>query len=331
MKNIVVFGGNGFIGHHLARRLKSMGHWVRTVDINEYQFGSINYTDDYVIGDLRNRDVVYENLLKEGNPVDELYVLSSWMGGAGVIFTGEFDDEILYNSLMIDLNCAKAASELGIKVFWSGSACCYNADVQQDPNNIGLKEFRDDYPANPDSDYGFGKLTSERIYQAFRRNKGLNVRMCRFHNVFGIEGSWDNGKEKFPAAITRKVCEAENGGEVEIWGTGEQTRSFIYVDEAIDGVLKLMDSEYYYPVNIGSDYMISINDLAKMVINISGKNLTIKNVPSNAIGVRGRNSDNTLCEEVLGWKPSRPLMEGMEKLYKWVEQQVNLKNQSERV
>jgi GDP-D-mannose 3', 5'-epimerase len=321
-KTATVFGGNGFIGHHLARRLKQVGYWVRTVDINEYTFGDIDYTDDYVIGDLRDKNVVKENLLKDGKPVDELYVLSSWMGGAGVIFTGEFDDEIMYNSLTIDLNSAKYSSELGVgKVFFSSSACCYNADLQQDPDNVGLKET-DDYPANPDSDYGFAKLTSERVYQAFHRNKGLNIRICRFHNVYGTEGSWNNNKEKFPAAITRKVCEAVDGGEVEIWGTGNQTRSFIYVDEAVDGVLRLMESGHKTPINIGSSEMISVNDLAKMVIDISGKKLTIKNVSSNAIGVQGRNSDNTLIKEVLGWSPSQPLRTGMEKLYSWINKQV---------
>ena len=323
MKNVVVFGGNGFIGHHLARRLKKEGNWVRTVDINEYTFGDIDYTDDYVIGDLRERDVVIKNLSKEGKPVDELYVLSSWMGGAGVIFTGKFDDEIMYNSLTIDLNSAKYASELGVgKVFFSSSACAYNADLQQDANNMGLKESCA-YPANPDSDYGFAKLTSERVYQAFNRNKGLDIRIARFHNVFGQEGSWNNNKEKFPAAVTRKVCEAKDGSSIEIWGTGNQTRSFIYIDEAVDGVLRLMDSNYIKPINIGSSEMISVNDLAKMVIEISGKNLTIKNVESNAIGVMGRNSDNTLIKEVLGWTPTQPLRKGMESLYSWINKQVS--------
>lgn len=323
MKNVVVFGGNGFIGHHLARRLKKEGNWVRTVDINEYTFGDIDYTDDYVIGDLRERDVVIKNLSKEGKPVDELYVLSSWMGGAGVIFTGKFDDEIMYNSLTIDLNSAKYASELGVgKVFFSSSACAYNADLQQDANNMGLKESCA-YPANPDSDYGFAKLTSERVYQAFNRNKGLDIRIARFHNVFGQEGSWNNNKEKFPAAVTRKVCEAKDGSSIEIWGTGNQTRSFIYIDEAVDGVLRLMDSNYIKPINIGSSEMISVNDLAKMVIEISGKNLTIKNVESNAIGVMGRNSDNTLIKEVLYWTPTQPLRKGMESLYSWINKQVS--------
>lgn len=325
MKNITVFGGNGFIGHHLARRLKKEGNWVRTVDINEYEHGLVDYTDDYVIGDLRDKETVKNNLLKDGKPVDELYVLSSWMGGAGVIFTGEFDDEIMYNSLTIDLNSAKYASELGVgKVFFSSSACCYNADLQKEADNCGLKET-DDYPANPDSDYGFAKLTSERVYQAFHRNKGLNIRICRFHNVFGEEGSWQNGKEKFPAAISRKIAESVDGGEIEIWGTGNQTRSFIYVDEAIDGVLRLMESDYTKPINIGSSEMISVNDLAKMVMDISGKKLSIKNVSSNAIGVQGRNSDNTLCQQVLNWSPSQPLKTGMKKLYSWINQQITQK------
>ncbi len=323
MKNVVVFGGNGFIGHHLARRLKKEGNWVRTVDINQYTFGDIDYTDDYIIGDLREKDVIIKNLLKEGKPIDELYVLSSWMGGAGVIFTGKFDDEIMYNSLTIDLNSAKYASELGVgKVFFSSSACAYNADLQQDANNMGLKESCA-YPANPDSDYGFAKLTSERVYQAFNRNKNLNIRIARFHNVFGQEGSWNNDKEKFPAAVTRKVCEAKDGDSIEIWGTGNQTRSFIYIDEAVDGVLKLMESDYTKPINIGSSEMISVNDLAKMVIEISGKNLTIKNVESNAIGVMGRNSDNTLIKEVLDWTPTQPLRKGMESLYSWINKQVS--------
>lgn len=327
MKTAVVFGGNGFIGHHIARRLKKEGNWVRVVDINEYPFGEKDYADEYVIADLRIKENIIENLFdKDGNVVQELYVLSSWMGGAGVVFTKKFDDEILYNSLTIDLNAAKYAAMLKVgKMFWSGSACCYNADLQTDPNNPGLKEFVHDYPANPDSDYGFGKLTSERIYQAFKRNKGLNIRMCRFHNVFGEEGSWNNDKEKFPAAICRKVAMAKDGDEIEVWGTGKQTRSFLYISEAVDGVMKLMHSDYTMPVNIGSDEMISVNDLAKMVIEISGKRLTIKNVESDAIGVMGRNSDNALCNEVLKWKPVQPLRVGMEKLYHWINQQVNAK------
>lgn len=325
MKTACIFGGNGFIGHHIARRLKNEGYWVRTVDINPYEHGKMDYADDYVVADLRIKESIIENLFdKEGNVVQELFVLSSWMGGAGVIFTGKFDEEILYNSLSIDLNAAKYAALLKVgKMFWSGSACCYNADLQTDPNNPGLKEFVHDYPANPDSDYGFGKLTSERIYQAFKRNKGLNIRMCRFHNVFGEEGSWENGKEKFPAAICRKVAMASDGDEIEVWGTGKQTRSFLYISEAVDGVMRLMNSDYTMPLNIGSSEMISVNDLARMVIDISGKNLTIKNVESDAIGVMGRNSDNTLIKEVLGWEPVQPLRVGMEKLYSWINKQVN--------
>ena len=323
MKTATVFGGNGFIGHHIARELKRRGYWVRTVDINEYTFGDIDYTDDYVIGDLRDEGVVTQALLKKGNPIDELYVLASWMGGAGVIFSGEFDDEIMYNSLSIDLNSAKCATNIGVKkVFWSSSACCYNADLQLDPNNTGLKEY-DAYPANPDSDYGFAKLTSERIYQAFHRNKGLDVKIARFHNIFGEEGSWNNNKEKFPAAICRKVAMANDGDEIEVWGDGLQTRTFLYVHTCVDGVMKLMSSNCVAtPVNIGSSEIISINDLTKMVIGFSGKNLKIKNVESNALGVRGRSSNNDFVYEKIGWKPDSRLADGMLKLFNWVNQQV---------
>lgn len=325
-KTAVVYGGSGFIGHHMARRLKRNGYFVRTVDINEYEHGEIDYTDDYVIGDLRDQKVSCENLVDlNSKPFDELYVFSSWMGGAGVIFTGEYDDEIMYNSLLIDLNVVKCATEIGVgKVFWSSSACAYNADLQRDVNNTGLKES-DAYPANPDSDYGFAKLTSERIYQAFKRNKGLNIRIARFHNIFGIESAWNNKKEKFPAAICRKVSEAHDGESIEVWGDGKQTRSFLCVNEAINGVQRLMASNYDFPLNIGSSEMISMNDLAKMVIEISGKNLTIKNVESDALGVRGRRSDNTLCQSILNWSPRQNFKKEIESLYWWVNAQV-LKN-----
>lgn len=323
MKTAVVLGGNGFIGHHLARSLRQDGYWVRTVDINQYQYGEIDYTDDYVIGDCRIKEVVYSALLKNGKSVDEVYVMASWMGGAGVIFTGKYDDEILYNALSIDLNVAKIAAELKVgKIFFSGSACCYNYKHQLDCDNAGLTEDMD-YDANPDSDYGFGKLASERIYQAFYRNKGLNVRMGRFHNVCGIEGAWDNGKEKFPAACCRKVAECKDGGSIEIWGDGLQTRSFISVNEAIIGVKKLMESDYCYPVNIGSSEIISMNDFAKMVIELSGKDITIVNVESDALGVRGRTSNNSLMYNVTGWKPSMKLSEHIPALYDWVKSKVD--------
>lgn len=323
-KTAAVYGGNGFIGHHVARRLRKEGYWVRTVDINPYTFGEIDYTDDYVIADLRVKENVFENMLVDGKPVDELYVLSSWMGGAGVIFTGKYDDEILYNSLTIDLNCAKYAAKLGVKkLFWSSSACCYNATMQNEGGIVYLKETVHDFPAWPDSDYGFGKLTSEKIYQAFHRNKGLNIRIARFHNIYGEEGSWNNNKEKFPAAICRKVSEAKDGDEIEIWGTGEQIRSFLYINECVDGIIRLMESDFKDPINIGSSMAITINDLAKMVIGFSGKNLKIKNIQSDAIGVLARSSDNELCKKVLGWTPDENLEYGMKQLFNWVNKMVN--------
>jgi GDP-D-mannose 3',5'-epimerase len=322
-KTAVILGGNGFIGHHLARSLRNDGYWVRTVDILEYNYGAIDFTDDYVIGDCRIKETVYSALLKGGKSVDEVYVMASWMGGAGVIFTGRHDDEILYNALSIDLNVAKISSELNVgKVFFSGSACCYNQKYQLDVDNNGLTEDMA-YDANPDSDYGFGKLASERIYQAFHRNKGLNIRIGRFHNVCGIEGAWNNGKEKFPAACCRKVCEAHNGDDIEIWGDGLQTRSFISVSEAIVGVKKLMESDFTSPVNIGSEEIVSINDFTKMVIEISGKKLSIKNIKSDALGVRGRKSNNDLMFSVTGWRPSIKLKEHIPNLYNWVNKQVS--------
>ena len=247
------------------------------------------------------------------------------MGGAGWVFVGENDADIVHNSALINLNVAYWAAKNKVgKLFFSSSACAYPQEIQTEEDNKGLKES-DAYPAHPDSPYGFEKLFSEVVYECFHRNKGLDIRMARFHNIFGEDGTWEGGREKAPAAMCRKVAQAKDGDEIEIWGDGLQTRSFLYIDECIEGVMRLMDSDYTEPINIGSDEMISINDLAKMVIEISGKNLTIKNVPSNAIGVRGRNSDNTLIEQVLNWRPSQPLVIGIEWLYSWIEKQVTAK------
>jgi len=320
MKQALVCGGGGFIGHHLARKLKSLGYWVRSVDLKYPEFSPKDEVDDFVIGDLRDPEVWQKILDRD---FDEVYQLAADMGGAGFVFTGENDADIMHNSALINLNCLYYLKEKNFKgkVFYSSSACIYPEYKQTDPNNPGLKE-EDAYPAGPDSEYGWEKLFSERMYLAFHRNYGINVRIARFHNIFGPEGTYKGGREKAPAALCRKVAEAPNGGEIEIWGDGEQTRSFLYIDECLEGVLRLMDSDFLGPVNIGSDEMISINNLAKMIMEIAGKNLTIKHIPG-PLGVRGRNSDNTLIKEKLGWAPSKPLREGIEKTYHWILKQVS--------
>jgi nucleoside-diphosphate-sugar epimerase len=319
MKQALVCGGGGFIGHHLARKLKSLGYWVRSVDLKYPEFSPKEEVDDFVIGDLRDSEVWQKILDRD---FDEVYQLAADMGGAGFVFTGENDADIMHNSALINLNCLYYLKEKKFKgkVFYSSSACVYPEYKQTDPNNPGLKE-EDAYPAGPDSEYGWEKLFSERMYFAFHRNYGINVRVARFHNIFGPEGTYEGGREKAPAALCRKVALAPNGGEIEIWGDGEQTRSFLYIDECLEGVLRLMNSDFLGPVNIGSDEMISINNLAKMIMEIAGKNLKIKHIPG-PLGVRGRNSDNTLIKEKLGWAPSKPLREGIEKTYHWIESEL---------
>ncbi len=316
MKKALVCGAGGFIGHHLVRRLKNEGYWVRGVDLKYPEYSPKDEADDFVIGDLRDPNV-WEKILDQD--FDEVYQLAADMGGAGFVFTGENDADIMHNSALINLNCLYYLKEKGFKgkVFYSSSACVYPEYRQMDPNNPGLKES-DAYPAQPDSEYGWEKLFSERMYLAFNRNYGINVRIARFHNVYGPEGIYEGGREKAPAALCRKVALAPDGGEIEIWGDGEQTRSFLYIDDALEGVRKLIDSDFLGPVNIGSEELISINNLAKMIMEISGKNLSIKHI-SGPLGVRGRNSDNTLIKEKLGWVPSKPLREGIEKTYRWIE------------
>lgn len=245
------------------------------------------------------------------------------MGGAGYIFTGDNDANIMSNSAAININLCRLMHEINFKgkIFYSSSACVYPEHLQTDIQNNGLKES-DAYPANPDSNYGWEKIFSERLYMAYAKNYGLDVRIARFHNVFGEYSTYEGGKEKAPAAVCRKVAEAANGGSIEIWGSGQQTRSFLYIDECLEGVDLLMKSNYKGPLNIGSSESISINGLAQMVIDISGKNLSINNVQSNAIGVNGRNSDNNLIQQVLGWRPTQPLSIGMEMLYSWVSNQL---------
>ena len=341
MKTALVLGAGGFIGSHLVKRLKEEGFWVRGVDLKRPEFEP-TVADDFILGDLRDPRVVKNVFLLESNtgehPLeysytsprpfvkhmqwDEVYQLAADMGGAGYIFTGENDANVMHNSAMINLNVAKEAVEQKAKrVFYSSSACMYPEHNQLDPENPNCEESSA-YPANPDSEYGWEKLFSERMFLAFARNYGLQVRIARFHNIFGPQGTWKGGKEKAPAAMCRKVAETPDRGEIEVWGDGLQTRSFLYIDECINGVLRLTRSDFEGPVNIGSEEIITINDLAKMAIEISGKNITIKNIPGPT-GVRGRNSDNKLIQEKLDWVPNYPLIVGMENTFNWINKQVN--------
>jgi nucleoside-diphosphate-sugar epimerase len=316
-RQALVCGAGGFIGSHLVKRLEAEGFWVRGVDLKYPEF-SETWADDFAIGDLRN-PVICRNVTDRA--FDEVYQLAADMGGAGFIFTGEHDSEIMHNSAMINLNMVDTCSKIGVrKIFYSSSACIYPEYNQMDPNNPKCSE-ESVYPAAPDSEYGWEKLFSERMYLAYCRNNGLEVHIARFHNVFGPEGTWRGGREKAPAAFCRKTAEAKNEGEIEMWGDGKQTRSFLYIDECLEGMRRLMDSDFAGPVNIGSEEMITINGLAEMIMNISGKNLSIKHI-KGPLGVRGRNSDNNLIGEKLGWKPTRPLREGMEKTYQWIEERV---------
>jgi GDP-D-mannose 3',5'-epimerase len=317
MKKALVLGGGGFIGSHLVKRLKRDGYWVRAVDLKYPEF-SETHADDFIQGDLRLQslcDRVFDQRF------DEVYQLAADMGGAGYIFTGEHDADVMHNSALINLNVVERCHKTGVgKVFYSSSACIYPEYNQMDPDNPKCSEDSA-YPAAPDSEYGWEKLFSERLYLSYMRNHGLQVRVGRFHNIYGPEGSWNNGKEKAPAAICRKVAEAQNGGSIDIWGDGKQTRSFLYVDECVEAVLRFMKSDFRGPVNIGSEEMIAINDLARMVIHISGKNIAINNI-AGPLGVRGRNSDNNVFREKIGWESTETLSEGMEKTYNWIAEQV---------
>jgi nucleoside-diphosphate-sugar epimerase len=318
MKNALVCGGGGFIGGHLRKRLKKEGYWVRGVDIKEHEFAE-SAADEFMLADLRDASS-WEHVL-DGMRFDEVYQLAADMGGAGFVFTGENDADIMHNSAMINLHMVHYGWKKRVKrIFYSSSACMYPAYNQEDPKNPKCAESTA-YPAAPDSEYGWEKLFSERLYAAFARNHDLDIRVARFHNIFGPEGTWNGGREKAPAAICRKVAMAADGEEVEIWGDGEQTRSFLYIDECVEGVRRLMDSSFPGPVNIGSEEMVTINELAHMVMDISGKRLTLKHV-TGPTGVRGRNSDNALIRARLNWSPSMPLRRGLEQTYEWISCQV---------
>ena len=316
MKRVIVAGGGGFIGSHLVKRLKSEGFWVRSVDLKKPEFAE-THADEFIVGDLRDPYFVKEVV----GGIEYVYQLAADMGGAGYIFTGEHDSDVLHNSAMINLNMLDAGVHAGVKrFFYSSSACIYPERNQLDPDNPHCEEASA-YPAAPDSEYGWEKLFSERLYFAFSRNHNVDVRVARFHNIFGPEGTWMGGREKAPAAMCRKIAEAPDGGSIEIWGDGLQTRSFLYVDECVEGVRRLMDSEFTGPINIGSDEMITINRLAEIVMSVAGKKLSLNHI-KGPLGVRGRNSDNHLIKEKLGWSPSRPVEEGLAKTYSWIADEV---------
>jgi GDP-D-mannose 3', 5'-epimerase len=313
---VLVCGAGGFIGGHLVKRLKREGFWVRAVDLKRHEF-SPSPADEFIVGDLRDPGVVRDVVCG----IDVVYQLAADMGGAGYIFTGEHDAAVMHNSATINLNMLEFGTRAGIrKYFYSSSACIYPAYNQTDPDNPNCAEDSA-YPAAPDSEYGWEKLFSERLYGAYSRNHGIEVHVARFHNIFGPEGTWRGGREKAPAAICRKVAETPDGGEMEIWGDGMQTRSFLYIDECVEGIRRLMESDCPGPLNIGSDEMVTINQLAAIAMRIAGKKLRIRHI-DGPLGVRGRNSDNRLIAQTLGWAPSAPLDRGMEETYAWIAAQV---------
>jgi GDP-D-mannose 3',5'-epimerase len=315
-KRALVCGAGGFIGGHLVKRLRKEGYWVRGIDIKLHEFCEPP-ADEFIKADLRDTAVCME----ASKGIDEVYQLAADMGGAGYVFSGEHDAVIMHNSAMINLNMVEASRVNGVKkIFYSSSACIYPEYNQMDPDNPKCSEDSA-YPAAPDSEYGWEKLFSERLYLSYARNFGMEVHIARFHNIFGPEGTWGGGREKAPAAMCRKVAATPDGGEIEMWGDGIQTRSFLYIDECLEAVRRFMESDFAGPVNIGSEEMVSINHLAEIVMEIAGKKLSIKHIPG-PLGVRGRNSDNRMIYERLGWKPTAPLAEGLKQTYPWIEEQL---------
>lgn len=316
-KSALVCGAGGFIGSHLVKRLKKEGFWVRGVDLKFPEFGE-THADDFVIGDLRDQNVCDRVVDRH---FDEAYQLAADMGGAGYIFTGDNDADIMHNSATINLNMLDRLYKRNCKrVFYSSSACMYPAHNQEDPDNPVCSEDSA-YPAAPDSEYGWEKLFSERLFLAYNRNHGMTNRVARYHNIFGPEGTWTGGKEKAPAAVCRKIAMAKSGDAIEIWGDGQQTRSFLYVDECVEGTLRLTRSTFTGPVNIGSEEMVTINQLVDLIADIAGKKIDKDHIPGPE-GVRGRNSDNRLIQERLGWAPSQSLRDGLTQTYEWIERQV---------
>jgi nucleoside-diphosphate-sugar epimerase len=317
-KTALVCGGGGFIGNQLIDRLKQEQFWVRSVDLKYPEFSETT-ADDFVIGDLR--DPVFARSIIDRR-FDEIYQLASDMGGAGFIFVGTNDADIMHNSATINLNVLDAGRRRNCRrIFYSSSACIYPEYNQTDPDNPNCSE-QSAYPAAPDSEYGWEKIFSERLYLAYARNHGIEARVARYHNIFGPKGTWTGGREKSPAALCRKIAAASPGGEIEVWGDGKQTRSFLYIDECVEGTIRMMRSNFAGPLNIGSEEMVTINGLAETIMDIAGKQLSIRHIPG-PLGVRGRNSENRLIREKLGWEPSRPLREGLEKTYSWIFAQVH--------
>ena len=317
MKKALVLGGGGFIGSHMVRKLKEENFWVRSVDLKYPEFSETN-ADDFIRADLSDPIVAREAI---DTKFDEIYQFAADMGGAGFIFTGENDADIMHNSALINLNVLEACLRRNSrKIFYSSSACMYPEHNQTNPSNPNCEESSA-YPANPDSEYGWEKLFSERLYLAFARNYNFDISIARYHNIFGPEGTWQGGREKAPAAICRKIAVAKNGDTIDVWGDGNQTRSFLIIDECIEGTLKLMRSNFTGPVNIGSEEMVTINQLVGMIAKISKKEININNIKGPE-GVRGRNSDNKLIQDKLHWSPSKPLSWGLEKTFLWIESQL---------